>query len=251
MFSSTFEVMHRYFREYPEGIEQVFRGAGITSFPDVAAVNRTERRFDCALRVRTKSGDAFVLIFEALRGPTEDKLRRWSRYLTDLHDLRKVHVMLVVVCNDHATAEWASRPFTIGTDFWRSCVVRPLVLGPHNIPMPGGPVGEADLAPALLGVIAHGRDPRVVGVLEPFAATLYELDEADRVRIALEIQLALLEPTAARVWRNLMGFITVDLDAMRSHPVLGDVIRVVEARGRASAMAEYGVGELSTDERFE
>jgi len=90
-----------------------------------------------------------------------------------------------------------------------------------------------------------------MGVLEPFAATLYKLDEAVRVRIALEIQLALLEPAAARAWRNLMGFITVDFDVMRSHPVLGDVIRAVEARGRARAMAEYGVGELSADERFE
>lgn len=231
MFSSSFEVMHRYFHAHPEGIEQVFRAAGITSFPEEAAVNRAERQYDSALRVRTKSGDAFVLIFEALRGPSEDKLRQWSRYLTDLRALRRAHGLLVVICNDHATAEWASQPFLIGTDFWCSCVVRPLVLGPHNIPVPEGPIGEADLAPALLGMIAHGRDPRIVGVLEPFAAVLYEFDEASRARIALEVQLALLEPTAARVWRNLMGFVTVDLDVLRSHPVLGDVIRAAEAKG--------------------
>lgn len=246
MFSSTLEVMHQYFRDYPESIERQFRDVGLSSFPAVAAaedlsdearvIKPSVHESDAVLGIRSRAGDEFVLIFEVLRKPAEEKLRHWVRYVADVHDRCKVPVVLVVICNDRSTAKWASRPIRIGTDFWPSCVVSPLVLGPHNVRIPEGPIGEANLAPTHLGVIAHGKDPCVVGVLEPLAATLYELDEDRRVRIALEIQLALLEPTAARVWRNLTGFVTIDPDVMRSHPLLGDIIWAVETRGRAKGL---------------
>jgi hypothetical protein len=229
--------MRQYFRDYPQSIERLFRGAGFTSFPEVAAIELTECHARSALTVRAEEGDEFVLIFETLREPSVERLRGWGRCLTDVYHRREVPVLLVVICNDHDTAEWASRPIEVGTDFWASCEIRPLVLGPHNVALPEGPVSEADLGSTLLGVIAHGRDPRVVGVLEALAATLYELDEATRVRLAVEFQAALVEPVAARTWRNLMGFITVDLDVLRAHPVVGEVIRAAEARARARGVA--------------
>lgn len=247
MVSSSHEAMHRYFRDTPESIDQLFRGVGFTSFPDivatedlsgdVTAIVPTERQADSVLRVRSKDGGEFVLIFEAQRREAEEKLTRWPQYITNLYDRHEVPVILVVICHDRATAEWAERPIHIGTDFWTSGKIYPLVLGPHNVPLPTGPIGEGDLALAMLGAITHGDDPAVTGILEPLAATLYEADEATRKKFSLFIQLALVEPIAARTWRNLMGFITIDEEALRENPVLGEVVEVLEAKAEAKGEA--------------
>lgn len=240
--------MHRYFRDSPESIDQLFRGVGFTSFPDivatedlsgdVTAINPTERQADSVLRVRTRDGDEFVLIFEAQRREAEEKLTRWPQYITNLYDRHEIPVILVVICHDHVTAEWAERPIIIGTDFWTTCEVYPLVLGPHNVPLPTGPIGEGDLMFAVLGVITHGKDPDVAGILEPLAATLYKTDEATRNKFSLLVQLALVEPIAARTWRNLMGFITIDEETLRENPVLGEVVEGLEAKAEAKGEAK-------------
>jgi hypothetical protein len=246
--------MHRYFRDNPESIDQLFRGVGHVSFPDVVAaedlsgdvtaIDPTERQADSVLKVRTKEGDEFVLIFEAQRRKVDEKLTRWPQYITNLYDRHELPVILVVICNDHATAEWADRPILIGKDFWTSCKVYPLVLGPHNVPLLDGPVTEANLALAVLGTITHGKDPDVAGILEPIAATLYKADEATRKKLSLYVQLALVEPIAARTWRNLMAFITVDEETLRESPVLNEVVEGLEAKAEAKGLAEGVAGSV-------
>ena len=145
--------------------------------------------------------------------------------------------MLVVICNDRATAVWAARPITIRTDFWQSCEVRPLVLGPDEIPLPKAPIGEADLALAVLGVITHGKDRRIAGILEPLAAALHKVDEATRTKFALEIQSALVEPAFAQLWKELMNFITVNEETMRANPVYGEFLEEFEAKAEAKGEA--------------
>jgi hypothetical protein len=252
--------MHRYFRDIPQSIDQLFRGVGYASFPDVVAtedlsgdvtaIEPVERQADSVLKVRTKEGDEFVLIFEAQRRKVDEKLTRWPQYITNLYDRHEVPVILVVICHDLATAEWADRPILIGKDFWTSCKVYPLVLGPHNVPLHDGPIGEANLALAVLSAITHGKDPDVTGILEPLAATLYKADEATRKKFSLLIQLALVEPIATRTWRNLMGFITVDEETLRENPVYGELLEGVEARAEAKGIAEgkaEGVAESVLD----
>ena len=240
--------MHRYFRDNPESVDQLFRGVGFKTFPDIAGtedlsgdvtmISPTPRQADSVLRVRTRAGDEFVLIFEAQRKPEPEKLTRWPQYITSLYDRHEVPVILVVICHDRATAQWASRPIVIETEFWAGCEVRPLVLGPDNVPLPEGPIGEADLGLAVLGAIAHGSDRRVTGILEPLAAALYKADEATREKLSLAVQLALIEPSAAQIWRNLMGFIIEDEEALRTNPVFGEILEGLEARAEAKGKAE-------------
>jgi hypothetical protein len=246
MVSSSHESMHHYFRDSPESIDQLFRGVGFTLFPDIVAtedlsgdvtmIEPVPRQADSVLKVRTKAGDEFVLIFEAQQGRPEEKRFRWPQYVTSLYDRHELPIILVVICNDRSTAVWAARPITIGTEFWNCCQVRPLVLGPDEIPFPSAPIGEADLALAVLGVITHGKDRRVAGILEPLAAALHKVDEATRNKFALEIQSALTEPAFAQLWKELMNFVTVNEETMRDNPVYGEFLEEFEAK--AEAMGE-------------
>jgi hypothetical protein len=248
MVSSSHEAMHRLFRDVPESVDQLFRGVGHTWFPDIVAtedlsgdvteINPTERRADSVLKMRTKEGDEFVLIFESQRRRADEKLTRWPQYVTNLYDRHKLPVILVVICHDLATAVWAEQPISIGLDYWTSCEVTPLVLGPHNVPLREGPISEASLALAVLGVLTHGDQPEVAGILEPLAAALHKAPEGTRNDFALFVQHGLVEPIAARTWRNLMSFITVDEDTLRENPVFGRVVEGLEAKAEAKGVAE-------------
>jgi hypothetical protein len=246
MVSLSHEAMHRYFRDNPENIDQLFRQIGFRSFPDIAGtedlsgdvtmIDPTLRQADSVLRVRTKGEGEFVLIFEAQRRPAEEKRTRWPQYITSLYDRHEVPVLLVVICHDEATAEWASQAIVVETDFWRSCMVNPLVIGPHNVPLPKGRIREADLAFVVLSVITHGKDPRVAGILEPLAATLHKADEATRNMFSQAVELALVEPSAAEIWRNLM-FIKVDEETLRESAMYGELVEGLEAKAEAKGEA--------------
>jgi hypothetical protein len=240
--------MHHYFRDNPESIDQLFRGVGFKSFPDVVAtedlsgdvtmLDPVPRQADSVLKARTKAGDEFVVIFEAQQGRPQEKRIRWPQYITSLHDRHELPVVLVIVCNDRATAVWAARPITIETDFWRSCEVRPLVIGPDEVPLLNGPISETDLVLAVFGVITHGKESSVAGILEPLAAALHKTDEATRNKFAFEVQSALVEPAVAQKWKELMMLMTTDVESVRANPVLGEVLRKVEDEAKAEGVAE-------------
>ncbi|MBR7828599.1 hypothetical protein KDK95_19975 [Actinospica sp. MGRD01-02] len=240
--------MHHYFRDRPESIDQLFRAVGFTTFPDIVAtedlsgdvtmLDPVPRQADSVVKARTKEGDEFVLIFEAQQGRPEEKRIRWPQYVTSLHDRHEMPVVLVIVCNDRATADWAARPITIRTEFWQTCVVRPLVLGPDEVPVLKGPISDADLMLAVFGVITHGRDRSILGILEPLAKAVHQTDEEMRTKLALEIQSALIEPVLAQKWKELMLLMTTDEESMRANPVFGEVLRKVEDAAEAKGEAE-------------
>jgi len=162
------------------------------------------------LTVQTSHGDEFVLVIELLREPDEVKRNWWPRYLTGLYAHHKVPIVLAVLCHDDVTADWAARPIVVGTDFWTSLEVRPLVLGPRDLPLPEGPICEAELPLAVLGVITHGDDPRVGRVLEEVAVALKAVDAAVRDQFSSMISRALREPSAVEKWGELAAM-NIDL----------------------------------------
>ena len=246
--------MHQYFRDNPESIEHTFRGIGFDSFPDITSsieisgdvtvLEPTERRADSVLRMTTKAGDRFIMIFEAQRERSEEKRARWPQYLTNLYDRHKEPVVLVVVCHDRATAAWAEKPISLGPDFWATCVVNPLVLGPHNVPAPTGPISEEDLPLAVFGVITRGKDPEVAGILGGVAEALQKTDEKTRENFVLYIQLALTDPFVAEEWKNMMS---LEVETVRSNPVLGKMLE--QAETEAEARTEAGAVFTVLDER--
>lgn len=186
MVNSSHEAMHRIFQEYPglfTGVSKVLglptiQPTSVTVLPtDLTETQPIERRVDTLLRF---DGDAPVLLaVEAQSAKDPHKPASWAYYLSFLYTKYKTPPLLLVVCQDRATAEWAARPVPIGPEWWAALTLRPLVAGPHNMPFITDPdEARADLALAALSAITHAKDPEVSGILKALSTALRHVPEA-------------------------------------------------------------------------
>lgn len=223
MVSSPHEAMHRIFQEYPGLFSRVSEVLGITISPPVSVTvmptdlteNRPlERRVDTLLRLDTENDEPFLLAIEAQGKKDTDKPASWAYCLSYLYTKYRLPPLLLVVCQDRATAEWASRPVPIGPRQWPALTLRPLVAGPHNMPVITN-VAEArkDLALTTLAAITHAADPDIGAILKTLSTALRDVPEiiADPL-VELTAQ-GLGNRPAAQQWRNLVA---VDLSFYKS-----------------------------------
>jgi hypothetical protein len=253
--------MHRFIRDCPQLLPQLLDEAGHPGFPEVIAskelipgetttVEPLERDADTALILTAGDGREFVLVGEAQTGGSketiEKKRRNWPYYVGFLHEKYKLPVLLVVVCQQKATAKWAAKPIETGLDFFRTQTTRPLVLGPHNIPMPRVPIADDDLPVAAFGVITHGKDKEVGDILEPVARVLKNADPTTRTMLATNIWHALTPETTARTWMDLMKVMKLDEELLAElhRGSLGDVVSELEAKAEAKGEAKVIVRVL-------
>ncbi|MFH8476297.1 hypothetical protein [Streptomyces sp. NPDC018000] len=244
MVSSRHEAMHRIFQDYPglfSGVSEVLGVAippptSVTLMPtDLTEARPVERRVDTLLRIETEDQGPFLLAIEAQGKKDPDKTVSWPYYVTYLNNKYRLPSLLLVVCQDHATAEWAARPISIGLRQWQTLALYPLVAGPHNMPVITE-VAEArkDLALASLAAITHADNPDVGAILKTLSATLRDVPETIADPIVELIAQGLGNRPAAQQWRNLVA---VDLSFYKS--ALSEEIRD-EGRdeGRAEGRAE-------------
>lgn len=215
MVSSPHEAHHRIFQENPGLFTSAFRTLGIP-FPEPVAVSLMdtdlteirplERHVDTLLRIDVADGDSLLLAIEAQGKKDPDKRSSWAYYLAHLYAKFRYPCVLLVVCRDKGTAEWAAEPIRIGLDKHPSLVAHPLVLGPHNVPMVTDAVRAADDIPmAVFSAITHSNDHDIAAILEALAEALRATD-ADAAAVFAEFTEAGLGATPAReIWRNLMG----------------------------------------------
>jgi hypothetical protein len=211
MVTSSHEAMHRFFRDSPQALTQLLEAADFPGFPEIASAERlpedctepepVERRVDTVLALTAKDGRQFVVACEAQGGHSKatmyNKRRNWPYYLAHLHEQYKQPVVLLVLCQERITAGWAREPINLGLDFWPTMTVNPLVLGPHNVPMPRAPFSEERLVETVFGVMTHARDAAVDGILEDVAKALRLADPTVREEFAKAILFALSPmPTA-------------------------------------------------------
>lgn len=226
MVSSPHEVMHRIFQEDPGLFARTARTIGIpfadpvSSKPlptDVTEIYPLERRIDTVLSIETAGSERYILAIEAQSKQDPDKLASWTYYLAYLYAKYKVPPVLAVVCQDRATARWAARHVDIGPAHWPALALRPMVLGPNNIPVFTTPDSVArDLPMSVLSAVVHRRDPEIKAILDAMAPALRDLQERDEDTAEKLIELTLqgLEKTpAADLWRELMA---VDLSFFQS-----------------------------------
>ncbi|KKD02642.1 hypothetical protein [Streptomyces sp. WM6386] len=240
MVSSSHEAMHRIFQEDPGVFARTFRRLDLP-FPDPVAVSLmptdlteiqpTERRVDTLLRIDTASGESHLLIVEAQGKKNSRKPSSWAYYVAHLREKYGIPPVLLVTCQDKGTAEWAAGPFTIGPAYWPALTLRPLVLGPHNVPVITDPSAAArDIPLATLSAITHAKDPNAPAILKALAVALKTIDE-ETARIFAELtELGLGKALAAETWRHLMA---VDLSFFRS-----ETSQRLRAEGRAEGRAE-------------
>ncbi len=173
---------------------------------DLTEIRPLERHVDTLLRIDVASGDSLLLAIEAQGKKDPDKRSSWAYYLAHLYAKFRYPCVLLVVCRDKGTAEWAAEPIRVGLENHPSLVVFPLVLGPHNVPVVTDAARAADDIPmAVFSAITHSNDHGIAAILEALAKALRDMD-ADAAAVFAEFTEAGLGATPAReIWRNLMG----------------------------------------------
>ncbi|MGW3724429.1 hypothetical protein [Streptomyces sp. NPDC000851] len=264
MVSSPHEAMHRIFQEHPELFSRVSEVLGVdfappTSFTvlpnDLTETRPLERRVDTLLRFDTEDDGSFLLAVESQGKKDPDKPASWAYYASYLLTKYRLQPMLLVVCQDRATAEWAARPVSFGPRQWPLLTLRPLVVGPHNMPVITDPAEvRKDFALATLSAITHATDPDIGAILKAMTNALRDTP-ADLANPIIElIAQGMGKYPAAALWRKLVA---VDLSFYKSYlaeevrdevraevraevrdEVQAEVRDEVQAKGRAEARTE-------------
>ncbi|MFD8814522.1 hypothetical protein ACFV23_24275, partial [Streptomyces sp. NPDC059627] len=186
MVGSSHEALHRIFQKDPGLLTHALQRVLGVPFPEtreIAAMNvdlteiePVERRVDTLLRAETDEG-TYLLVVES-QGKADDRKRgSWPYYLSYLYEKYRCEPVLIVITQSSATAKWAAQPIQLGLRGWESLTVRPLVLGPDNVPVIADVrEAEEDVPLAVLSAMTHGRGRQAPAILESLAAALKTID---------------------------------------------------------------------------
>ncbi|MFI0741930.1 hypothetical protein ACH4PU_28250 [Streptomyces sp. NPDC021100] len=246
MVTPQHEASHRIFLEQPPLLAPVFRLLGVRMppersvevlSPDLTEIRPLERRVDSLLRVEPSDGSGtFLVAIESQGRKDADKVLSWAYYLAFLKAKYTCPVLLLVSCQDKATADWAAGPFHLGPESWRSLSVRPLVLGPGNVPkILDAEAAARDLTLATFSAMTHARDPEIPDILKALASALGSADRAVAPYYVELLDVALGDTKARETWRKLM--------AIRTYfpgrgTIIEETLQEGMARGRAEERAE-------------
>ncbi|MGW6904687.1 hypothetical protein [Streptomyces sp. NPDC054940] len=218
MVTSAHEGMHRIFQERPEILAPVFGVLGVplsakatvdAVTTDVTETRPLERRVDTVLRIGPSDGEDFLLAVEAQSGKVAGKEWSWAYYIGYLQAKYGLPVLLLVVCQDRATAKWAAGPFDCGTSGWTALRTYPLVAGPDNLPViTDARTAAKNLPLAVLSALAHTRSRDGDAILEAISSALQELLETDPATAKyffdfLEVTLG--KTPAGEKWKAIMS----------------------------------------------
>ncbi|MDT0610135.1 hypothetical protein [Streptomyces lancefieldiae] len=240
MVSPPHEAMHRIFQHDPGLFSRVSRFLGIdlpkpigaTALPtDLTEASPVERRVDTLLRFETAEQGSFLLAVEAQGRKDPDKPASWAYYVSYLWTKYRLPAVLLVVCQDYSTAKWAQQAVSSGPPHMPTLTLRPLVAGPHNMPVITDPEeARADLVLASLAAITHAAEPVVNAILKALSTALRDAPEALADPIVEFTAQGLGNHPAKHLWRNLVA---VDLSFYKSY-----ISEEIRDEGRAQQGAQ-------------
>ncbi|MET9774757.1 hypothetical protein ABZ023_10910 [Streptomyces sp. NPDC006367] len=240
MVSPPHEAMHRIFQHDPGLFSRVSRFLGVdipqptgaTALPtDLTEASPVERRVDTLLRLETAEQGPFLLAVEAQGKRDPDKPASWAYYVSYLWTKYRLPTTLLVVCQDHATAAWAQKATSSGPPQLPTLTLRPLVAGPHNMPVITDPdEARADLVLASLAAITHAAGPAVDAILKALSTALRDTPEDIAGPLVEFTAHGLGNRPAKHLWRNLVA---VDLSFYKSY-----ISEEIRDEGRAQGRAE-------------
>ncbi|WP_225850006.1 hypothetical protein [Streptomyces sp. HPF1205] len=197
---------------------------------DVTEFKVLERRVDLLLDIEGVDGTSYVLAVEAQGRKDMDKSSSWAYYAAYLQAKYRKPPVLLVVCQDESTARWAERPMDLGPPQWPTLTLRPLVLGPHNLPLITDPTEvQKDVSFAVLSAMVHGRNPQVEEALRAIVSATKDAEEAPVTFLDI-LELGLVGTPAAQIWEILM---TMDTSMLR-----GSIARSLREEGQAQGQAQ-------------
>ncbi|EPD55102.1 hypothetical protein [Streptomyces sp. HGB0020] len=244
MVSSTHEAMHRIFQKDPALLTRALQQVLGVAFPeprdfagmniDLTEIEPVERRVDTLLRAETDEGP-YLLVVEAQWQKDERKRGSWPYYLTYLHEKYRCEPVLIVTTQCSATARWAAEPIHLGVPGSPSLTVRPLVLGPDNVPVIADAREAArDVPLAVLSAMTHGRGSKAAAILESLATALKTIDADSAAAFAQFVDSCLDDPQVKHMWRDLM----TAMQYFWRHPLAEQVREEGREQGRTQAKAE-------------
>ncbi|MEU9891804.1 hypothetical protein [Sphaerisporangium sp. NPDC051011] len=234
------EALHRIFQRRTELVPRVLRNELCVPLPDpvkveIMNVDLTDlepvpRWVDSLLMLHYPDRQVIVAI-ESQTNRSEEKRRRWARYVAHLHDIHKCGVLLIVTCRSLATARWAEKPYEVGLPDWHTLTVRPLVLGPDNVPVIlDRDQAAADIHFAILSAVVHARSRQADAILEVLADALRDIDKQEAVGLAEFTESGLGRGRARQLWRKLM--------ATKTYPYISELRAKGREEGRKEGRAE-------------
>lgn len=242
MVSSAHEAMHRIFREDPGLFARALPRAGI-DFPeptaiqpldtDLTEIRPMDRRVDTLQRIDTADDGSYLLAVEAQGRRDPDKLNSWTYYLAHLYAKYELPPVLLVVCQDKATASWAAEPIRIGPPAHTSITVFPLVLGPDNLPAITDPEEAAqDIPLSVFSALTHAKDPALPVILDALATALANSSGETAKGWAEYTEIGLGDSRTRTLWRNLMATWT------SRFPGSGTLIEETHIKGLSEGLAQ-------------
>jgi hypothetical protein len=150
---------------------------------DLGHVDPVERRSDVAIMLRgqgpTDPFDRLMgIVVEVQRDAKERKRFTWPEYVAALRSKHECPVTLLVICPKQSVADWYAEPIELGHPKF---VLRPLVIGPKDIPVVTDP-GTVAASPTLgvLSAAAHGM--KKTDVLKALHTGLDAIDPEDAAK---------------------------------------------------------------------
>ncbi|GII77400.1 hypothetical protein Sru01_23820 [Sphaerisporangium rufum] len=257
------EALHRIFQERAELLPRVLRNELGVPLPDpvkveIMNVDLTDmqpvpRWVDTLLMLHLPDR-RLIAALESQTDTSEEKRRRWARYLAYLHDTHACDVLLLVICRSGATARWAEQAYTVGLPEWHTLTVRPLVLGPANIPAVLDRRRAAeDVYFAILSAVVHATSRQAGAILEVLSDALQDIDPNEATGLAEFTEFGLGEGRARDLWRTLMNTKTYPYVSELRAKGIEEGIEVGHVRGEAAAllMMLESRGVALTDEQRE
>jgi hypothetical protein len=245
MVTSTHEASHRLFQDHPEALTPVFEALGVpppskSDFaalsPDATEIRPLERRVDTVLKFEPELGESFLVAIEAQTKKDPDKARSWAYYVAHLRAKYDMPVLLVAVCRDRPTANWAAGPFECAVGPWTTQVTIPFVLGPQTVPKVTDESAVAQQpAMAVLSTIVHSEDRRAPAILETVARGLLSFDPRTTKYWFEVVEVGLEDTPSKERWRKLMKDVITHFPGHRT--LFEEKYLEGEARGKATDRA--------------
>ncbi|MGY5055343.1 hypothetical protein ACWDFR_14840 [Streptomyces sp. 900105755] len=244
MVGSSHEALHRIFQKDPGLLTHALQRVLGVPFPetrefaamnvDLTEIEPVERRVDTLLRAETDEG-TYLLVVES-QGEVDGRKRgSWPYYLSYLYEKYRCEPVLIVITQNSATARWAAQPIRLGLRGWESLTVRPLVLGPDNVPVIADErEAVRDVPLAVLSAMTHGRGRQAPAILESLAAALRTIDRDSAAVFVQFVDSCLVDPQAKQMWRDLM----TAMQYFWRHPLAEQVREEGREEGRVQERAE-------------